>query len=153
MGWTNSHLHQFHIDDKRCGDPALLEDGHEGFDGVDSTQTLISEVVPRNGAPFRFVYEYDFGDGWRHEVQYEGSPQPQSGVEYPLCVEGERACPPEDVGGTTGYAEYVEALGDPTHERYEELLLWNGAFKPEAFNPRRATQAMQEGLPDWRTMA
>lgn len=153
MGWTNSHLHQFNINGKRYGDPELLEDGSEGLKGGDSTKTLISQVVPRDGAPCRFVYEYDFGDGWLHEVQYEGSPQPEPDVEYPLCLEGGRACPPEDVGGTVGYAKYLEALGDPTHQRHKEFLQWNGDFKPEAFNPRRATQAMQEGVPDWRTMA
>ena len=153
MGWTNSHLHQFYIDGTLHGDPELLKSGAERFDGENSTRTLISEVMPHDGAPFRFSYEYDFGDSWNHEVKFEGNPQPQPGVEYPLCLEGARACPPEDVGGTTGYADYVEALGDPTHERHEELLQWNGDFKPEAFNPRRATQAMQEGLPDWRTMA
>jgi hypothetical protein len=153
MGWTNSHLHHFFIQDRRCGDPELLNDGVEPFSGIDSTRTLMSELLPADRAPISFEYHYDFGDSWEHEVQFEGSPAPQPGVEYPQCVEGERACPPEDVGGIGGYAEYLEALADPGHERHREMLDWNGPFKPDAFNPRIATHVMQEGIPDWRKMA
>ena len=153
MGWTNSHLHHFFIQDRRCGDPELLDDDIEPFSGVDSTRTLISELLPSNQAPISFEYHYDFGDSWVHDVEFEGSPAPQPGREYPQCLEGERACPPEDVGGTGGYAEYLEAISDPNHERHREMLDWNGPFNPNAFNPRLATHVMQEGIPDWRKMA
>ena len=113
----------------------------------------MSELLPAGGAPTSFEYEYDFGDSWMHDVQFEGSPTPQPGVTYPQCLEGERACPPEDVGGTGGYAQYLEALADPDHQRYEEMLNWKGPFKPDAFNPRFATHVMQEGIPDWRKLA
>jgi hypothetical protein len=152
MGWTNSHLHHFFIQGRRCGDPELLEDGFEPFTGLDSTKTLISAVLPADGAPFSFEYHYDFGDSWVHDVQFEGSPPPEPGVAYPKCLEGERACPPEDVGGIGGYAEYLEAMADPSHERYQEMLDWNGPFNPDAFNPHLATHVMQEGMPDWRKM-
>ena len=152
MGWTNSHLHHFFIEGQRCGDPELLDDGVEPFTGVDSTRTLISELLPSERAPISFEYHYDFGDSWVHEVQFEGSPLPQPGLAYPQCLEGERACPPEDVGGIGGYAEYLEAIGDPSHERHREMLEWNGPFNPELFNPRYATHVMQEGVPDWRKM-
>lgn len=152
MGWTNSHLHEFLIEGRRCGDPELLDDDIEPFSGVDSTRTLLSELLPANRAPIAFEYHYDFGDTWRHDVQFEGSPAPQAGVTYPQCLDGERACPPEDVGGIGGYAEYLEAIGDPSHERHRELLDWNGPFNPETFSPRYATHVMQEGVPDWRKM-
>ncbi len=152
LGWTNSHLHQFFIEDRRCGDPELLDDDVEPFTGLDSTRTLISEVLPADRAPIAFEYHYDFGDGWVHDVQFEGSPAPQPGMAYPQCLEGERACPPEDVGGIGGYAEYLEAIADPSHERNQEMLDWRGPFNPEAFNPRHATHVMQEGIPDWRKM-
>ena len=150
MGWTNSHLHQFKIDGKTCGDPELLEDGFDDLDCIDSTVTKISEVVPIGGKRFRFTYEYDFGDSWQHEILFEGSPQPEPGRKYPLCIEGERACPPEDVGGVWSYAEFVEAIGDPKHGRHAELLEWSGPFDPEEFDPAEATKAMREGVPDWR---
>jgi hypothetical protein len=153
MGWTNSHLHHFFIRGRRCGDPELLDDDLEPFSGVDSTRTLMSEVLPADQAPISFEYHYDFGDSWVHEVQFEGSPLPQPGVAYPQCLEGDRACPPEDVGGIGGYGEYLEAIADPSHERHREMLDWRGPFNQNAFNPRLATHVMQEGIPDWRKMA
>jgi hypothetical protein len=152
MGWTNSHLHHFFIKGQRCGDPELLDDDVEPFTGLDSTKTLISALFPGDSAPISFEYHYDFGDSWVHDVHFEGSPPPQPGVAYPQCLEGERACPPEDVGGVGGYTEYLEAIADPSHERHQELLGWNGPFNPDAFTPRLATHVMQEGVPDWRKM-
>jgi Domain of unknown function (DUF6398)/Plasmid pRiA4b ORF-3-like protein len=71
---------------------------------------------------------------------------------YPQCLEGERACPPEDVGGIGGFADYLQAMADPSHERHQEMLDWNGPFSPDAFSPHLATHVMQEGMPDWRKM-
>jgi hypothetical protein len=68
-----------------------------------------------------------------HDVVFEGSPPQQPSVAYPQCLEGERACPPEDVGGVTGYAEYLEAIADPSHERHQEMLDWKGPFNPDVF--------------------
>ena len=150
MGWTNSHLHQFLINGRCYGDPELLDDGFDPSSGVDSTQTPMSTVLPANGAPACFEYHYDFGDGWVHDVLFEGSPPPQEGMAYPQCLEGERACPPEDVGGIGGYADYLEAMADPSRAQHQKMLDWRGPFHPEAFNPRRATHLMQEGMPDWR---
>ncbi len=150
MGWTNSHLHQFEINGERYGDPELLDDGFADFHCVDSTVTKISQVVPKNGNRFRFLYEYDFGDGWEHEVLFEGCLRAEKGVRYPLCLEGERSCPPEDVGGVWGYSEFLEALADSSHESYDDYKAWVGDFDPEAFDAERATKAMRRGLPDWR---
>ncbi len=152
MGWTNSHLHQFDIKGERYGDPELLNDGFEDFECVDSTVTMVSDILPKTGKRFAFKYEYDFGDDWQHEVLYEGSPPLEKGKKYPLCLEGERACPPEDVGGVWGYAEYLEALADPKHERHEEFMEWSGPFDPDDFDPKKATREMKKGLPDWRRM-
>jgi hypothetical protein len=152
MGWTNSHLHEFIIQGQRCGDPELLEDGIEPRELVDSTRTPVSAVLPADGAPRAFEYCYDFGDGWVHDVLHEGCPPPQPGTVYPQCLEGERACPPEDVGGIDGYARYLEAMADPSHDRHQEMLAWRGPFNPDAFDSCRTTHIMQEGLPDWRKM-
>lgn len=150
MGWTNSHLHEFEINGQRYGNPELLDDGFDDFDCIDSTVTRISEVVPKSGKRFRFRYEYDFGDGWQHEVLFEGCLRAQTGGRYPLCVEGARACPPEDVGGIWGYGEYLKAMADPWHEQHEDMLRWRGSFDPEAFDAAKRTKAMRRGLPDWR---
>ena len=150
MGWTNSHLHQFQIKGERYGDPALLDDGYDDFQCVDSTATVLSKLLPKSGERFPFLYEYDFGDGWRHEILFEGYPQIDRQTKYPCCVEGERACPPEDVGGPWGYPGYLEALADPTHEEHEDYLEWNGPFDPAAFSAAEATERMRQGLADWR---
>jgi hypothetical protein len=150
MGWTNSHLHQFEVDGERYGDPELLDDGFEDFECVDSTVTKISKIVPKDGKRCQFLYEYDFGDGWEHEVMFEGCLIAEKGARYPVCVEGERNCPPEDVGGVWGYAEFLEAIANPKHEEHDRMLEWAGEFDPEEFDAGETTKTMRRGLPDWR---
>ncbi len=150
MGWTNSHLHHFRFGEQLYGDPMLMQENMEELDYKDSTYTRISKLVPKTGKRFSFTYEYDFGDGWEHEILLEGCPKKETGKKYPLCLDGERACPPEDVGGIGGFYEFLEALADPKHERHEELIEWSGPFDPEEFDPGKATKAMKKGLPNWR---
>ena len=153
MGWTNSHLHQFKIDGVTYGDPQLLQvEFEDETPVVNSLRTKISNIVPADGKRFSFDYEYDFGDGWEHEILFEGCLQAEKGTRYPLCVEGARACPPEDVGGGHGYEEYLEAMADPKYERHEEFMEWRGPFDPEAFDAQAATKEMRKGLPNWREM-
>jgi hypothetical protein len=148
MGWTNSHLHHFRINDQLYGDPMLLAGNFE-----DSTATKLSDILPRGDEEFRFEYEYDFGDGWDHEVLYERRLKSKRDVQYPLCLGGERACPPEDVGGVWGYVDFLEAVADPENDQHEEMLEWaGGSFDPEAFDAVDATMRMKGGLPDWRKM-
>jgi hypothetical protein len=151
MGWTNSHLHQFHIKGELYGDPELLDDGFDDFPFEDSTEITLGQILPKTGRRFAFKYEYDFGDGWEHEVLFEGSLIADTKLKYPLCVEGERACPPEDCGGVWGYRELLEAIRDPQHEQHEDLLKWIGSrFDSEKFDPQQATKKMKKGLPNWR---
>jgi hypothetical protein len=151
MGWTNSHLHQFRINNRRYADPMLMEEDFEEWGCEDSTGTTLTDILPADGKRFRFGYEYDFGDSWEHEILFEGVKRAKPGERYPICVEGKRACPPEDVGGVWGYASFLEAIQDPEHERHDELLNWvGGSFDPEDFDPAAATMRMTRGLPNWR---
>lgn len=151
MGWTNSHLHHFEIGGHRYGDPELLDDGCGEVDVIDSTETLLSELLEKKRKRFRFLYEYDFGDGWGHEIVYEGTQPAEQGVKYPRCVVGARACPPEDVGGPWGYADFLVAIRDPKHESHADLLEWiGGRFDSEQFDADEATKAMRRGVPRWR---
>ncbi len=151
MGWTNSHLHRFEINGVGYGDPELLSEGWlDEKPPVNSLRVKISKIVPKDGKRFQFDYEYDFGDGWEHEILFEGCLRAEKGTRYPLCLEGQRACPPEDVGGIYGYQEYLEAMVDPDHERHEEFMEWRGPFDPEEFDATAATKAMRTGLPNWR---
>lgn len=143
FGWENYHLHQFEIDGERYSQPTPDGDDFD-LDFKDESDVLLSKLIPKSGRKSRWIYEYDFGDDWRHEVLFEGYPPAESKVKYPLCVEGARACPPEDVGGPWGYAEYLEAMADPQHERHEEFMEWCGPFDPEAFDANKATREMRK---------
>lgn len=137
MGWSNTHLHEFEIDDVRYGVP----DDDWGFENVaDGSRVRLSKVA---GERSKFRYTYDFGDNWRHDIVVEKVLEPEFGVGYPRCVAGKRAAPPEDVGGPWGYGEFLEAMGDPTHERHEELHEWIGqAWDPELFSVESVSEAL-----------
>ena len=150
MGWTNSHLYQFKINGERYGDPQRIDVPSEDYYCVDATVTKINDILPMSGERFHLDYEYDFGDSWHHEILFEGCLPTSKGIRYPICLEGERACPPEDVGGVGGYAEYLEVLADVNDDRHEEMLRWRGKFDPEKFDAGKATKLMQRGLRNWR---
>ena len=82
------------------------------------------------------IYEYDFGDGWEHEVVLEKVLARDSTAKYPRCLGGARACPPEDCGGPGGYINFLGAISDPEHEEHDEYLDWiGGEFDPDKFDP------------------
>jgi len=94
----------------------------------------IVHYFPRPGVVAR--YDYDFGDGWEHELALEAIRPRQPGKKYPLCVGGARACPPEDCGGVGGYENLVTVIQMPTHEQYHSTLQWlGGGFDPKEFDP------------------
>ena len=141
FGWENCHLHQFEIDGVRYSQPA--PDGDDfGMEFEDETEVPLSKLLPNSPKRTRWIYEYDFGDGWRHEVLFEGFPPIDPKAKSPLCLEGGRACPPEDCGGPAGYEDYLAAIADPQDEQHEELLEWRGPFDPEAFDAKKATKEM-----------
>ncbi len=124
--------------------------GLEEFDGLDSTKTYLSQILPINGKRFAFTHEYDFGDGWNHEVLFEGSPTIDPKAKYPLCVEGKRACPPEDCGGIFGYTCFLEVISNPKYKEHDNMGEWiGGPFDSEDFDSKEATKAMRKRLPDW----
>lgn len=143
FGWWNYHLHQFEIGGERYG-PTEPEGMDLGLETEDETGAWLSDLLPKTKRKARWVYEYDFGDGWRHEVLFEGSPSADPKAKYPLCVEGARACPPEDCGGPWGYVDFLAAITDSEHEQHAELLEWRGPFDPEAFDPKKTTAEMRK---------
>ncbi len=152
MGWTNSHLHHFHLGEQLYGDPQLIRENFKEMAYKDSTTTTISDILPKTGKRFSFVYEYDFGDCWEHEVLFEGCPKSEAARQYPICLEGERACPPEDVGGVGEYTDFLNTIQDKSHEERAGMLEWAGGwFDPEEFDPVVATKSMKKGIFDWRS--
>ena len=129
MGWTDSHLHQFIHRGTYYGAP----DREFGMPMVSERRTRLQDLLER--PKDRLIYEYDFGDSWEHDVVLEDIAEAQPDLRYPRVVAGRRACPPEDVGGFPGYAEFVEAITDPTHDEHESMLTWAGGhFDPEDFD-------------------
>ena len=139
MGWLGGHLHAFEIDGVSYGIP---DGGGFGLrTTIDERKTKLGEVLPAVESAMR--WDYDFGDGWEHDVVVEAIEPRQVGVASPVCREGNRACPPEDCGGPWSYCDLLDALADPTHERHEELSEWAPpGFDPEAFDVEVATEMM-----------
>jgi hypothetical protein len=137
MGWTNSHLHEFDIRGRRYGMPDPDWDNGE----VDEATVTLGELVD-GGENFR--YTYDFGDNWRHEIHAEQVTTAEIGTQYPRCTAGQRACPPEDVGGPGGYEEFILALTDPGHEQRESYLEWiGGPFNAAEFQLEQTNDALR----------
>lgn len=132
MGWTDSHLHQFIVGEKFYGEPHPDYNDWEA-EMLDEKKIKLNQIAVREGV--KFIYEYDFGDSWEHEILIEKIMVSEAGVNYPRCVKGKRACPPEDVGGVWGYEGFLESIRDPNHPEHQDMLDWIGEdFDPEAFD-------------------
>ncbi len=141
MGWTESHLYQFELAGRRYSEPDPEEDSF-GEPAADARRTLLRDLGLTQGSEFSYVY--DFGDWWEHRLQVEAVFAPLPAEAYPCCVGGERAGPPEDVGGVHGYAEMLEALRNPRHPERAQWAEWLPAgFDPEAFDARETTERLQ----------
>lgn len=137
MGWTDSHLYDFELPKADGGEPVWI--GMPDLEGDDDRE-IRADFDERLDAWIhcqgeRFFYNYDYGDGWRHELVVEAIEPAAPRTRYPLCLAGERACPPEDVGGPGGYENFLEALGDPGHPQHDQYRRWTGgSFDPERFD-------------------
>ncbi|MBA4106723.1 MAG: hypothetical protein C0485_13285 [Pirellula sp.] len=152
MGWTNSHLHQFKRGDRHYGIPAHLNEDwlDEDEKALDSAQVTLRDLFGGTRPSRTMHYEYDFGDGWEHEIDFEELRAAEPGVKYPCCIEGAGACPPEDVGGVWGYAAMLEAIENPKHPEHEHYIEWVGEeYDPDEFDVAKTTKAMRKGLPAW----
>jgi hypothetical protein len=135
MGWDDDHLWEFEAGKTRYGLEEPLFDG-TAFTRAD--EVTLADLVNRR---LRFFdYRYDMGDDWRHRIAIEAVTRAETGVAYPRLIGGARSCPPEDVGGTPGFAYLLAALADPAHEQHEECLEIHGPFDAEAFDAEAATR-------------
>lgn len=138
MGWTDSHLHQFVVGRISYGVP----DPDDEQEIRDERKVKLNQLLSAPKQALR--YEYDFGDGWEHQIVLEKVIAPAPDVSYPCCTAGKRACPPEDCGGIWGYADFLEAIADANHPEHEELLEWvGGAFDPEQFDIEAVNQVLR----------
>jgi hypothetical protein len=139
MGWDDYHLHQFTISDQYYGIP----DDEFGFDVKSEKRCRLNQLFSKPGV--RFKYEYDFGDSWGHSLLIEEILPAEKGKSYPVCLKGKRACPPEDVGGSWSYANFLDALVDPSHPEHGEYLEWvGGEFDPEEFDLEAVNESLKK---------
>lgn len=145
MGWQDYHLHMFEIDGRSFeipeDDNSGPEDGYE-----DERQRRLGEVAAEGTG---FLYMYDFGDDWCHSVTVEevlhcdpGRNKPHA-RKLPCCIDGARACPPEDCGGPYNYPEFLQALADPKHPDHREMADWGRGFQPESFDIEQANKMIR----------
>ena len=90
-------------------------------------------------------YLYDFGDRWEHDIQITGAEEAQYRKQYPICVDGAGACPPEDCGGPRGYHDLLKVLEDERNPRHREVSAWvRSQLYRERFSTRAATWSMRD---------
>ncbi len=148
MGWTDTHAHEFEVSAGLVApDWWIREAGsdEEASRYRDERRVSVAAVVSGLGPRGEFEYRYDMGDGWEHRIVIESAPASRLGdLSLPVCVAGENACPPEDVGGPHGYALFLEILGDRQHEQHGDMMRWiGGVFDPKGFDLNRINR-------DWK---
>jgi len=147
MGWTNSHLYELRAGDVGWSTP--LPDVDWSGDFLDARKARLGDVLEDIGTK-KLVYLYDFGDGWEHTIKIERLADPEPGVLYPRLIEVSGRCPPEDCGGPWGYAELLDAIKDPTHERHTDLTEWIGDdFDPAADGAEWLTAEVADLAKKW----
>ena len=142
FGWYNAHLHGFSQGYTYFGIPNDELDFHKT---IDERKTLIKDVLVAIGDTLN--YEYDFGDGWEHQIKLEKTPAKVSEKKLPVCIKGKNACPPEDVGGLWGYYDFLDVINDSSHPDHAEMAEWIGAetFDPAWFDIEEVNEMMAEG--------
>jgi hypothetical protein len=134
MGWYGYHMHAFRFGGgfkpiEYTTHQIVMESGPRV---LDEDTVLLRHLIRRKGQTF--TYEYDFGDGWLHEVKVEKLLPYDPSVALPVCLAGERACPPEDCGSFAGYANLLRALAKPATKEDRQLLECTGNYDPEKFD-------------------
>ena len=141
MGWTNSHLHEFTIDGRTYGVPD--PDWPSAVPVLREQAYTVGQVL--GDSVKRFEYTYDLGDDWQHTVTVEKILRPDETNVRPVCLAGQNACPPEDVGSSSGYMDFVQAMRDPTHEEHVAMWRWHGGpFDPAGFDLNAANAAIRK---------
>jgi hypothetical protein len=148
MGWEDYHLYEFTTKHARFAEPDPDDDDYGRF-VHDSRVVLLGDLKLWRGSSL--VYLYDFGDGWEHAITVEtiGAPDPLQPV--PACLDGARACPREDSGGSSGYERMLASLADPDDDEHESFREWAGAhFDPERFSAELVNRDLLRAQGVWR---
>jgi hypothetical protein len=136
MGWRGYHIYLYEVDGKRYGAPSPVW----GIEVLDARKMTLEKVF--SGGRESFIYEYDMGDGWRHDITLLRTAEEEEGELG--CLAGARACPPEDCGGYPGYVRLLVALSDPDHREHYSMLKWVGSkYDANAFDAAAVDRALK----------
>lgn len=139
FGWNNSHLHEFVIGTKAFIDTSY-DEGGPGKPKCDETKFILGMGLNLGQ---KFSYDYDFGDNWSHDIKVLGIEETLEGFEYPMCIEGKNACPPDDCGGVHRYEELKKLLKSKDPKKRSPALRWlGGQFDPSVCDPNRLNRDM-----------
>jgi hypothetical protein len=131
MGWKNDHLYEFRVGRDLIW--SFPDPDWPLLRSRDAEQETLADLLAHLKRNKTFHYLYDFGDSWLHTVKVEAVAAADPEVDYPRLLDAEGACPPEDCGGTWGYAHYLEAIADPSHEDHHDMIERRGpGFDPSA---------------------
>ena len=137
FNWGNYHLHEFKIKDKVYVDPEILDDVYRGE--LDEWEHHLQNIGLQEKD--KFLYVYDFGDHWIHQIKVEKivpmESVPPDELDIVVCLTGRRAAPPEDCEGVSGYENLCEIMNTQIELLGKEeldLREWAGDFEPEAIN-------------------
>jgi len=136
MHWLDYHLHEFEIVNPSTGIKTSVGiPGDEDF-GKEILLEWKQKIADYFSMENRLAkYTYDFGDNWEHIIKLEKVLPRDKNINYPVCIGGKRASPPEDCGGVWGYEDFLKIINNPDHEEYEETIEWaGGEFDPEYFD-------------------
>lgn len=134
VGWTDSHLYEFSLGRSCYGEPDP-DDDFGGAEILSAARARLADAL--KPATKSFNYIYDFGDGWEHTIRVEARSPAEPGASYPRLLAAEGRCPPEDVGGPYGYADFLQAIRNPAHPEHEHFREWYDA----PFDPADADEA------------
>jgi hypothetical protein len=145
IGWTNSHLYEITARGVGWGIP----DPDFGEGPLDAKKARLIDVL-EDCSVKTLKYLYDFGDGWEHTVKVERIENAIPGLTSPFLVDAVGRCPPEDVGGLSGYEEFLEIMSDTEHDSYAETRQWvGGPFDPKAANMDQLSRAVEALATKW----
>jgi hypothetical protein len=137
FGWLDGHLHSFEIPGNR-----EFQIGIPDPDGLDFMRTEAGWKIKikkfAGKIDSKIKYSYDFGDGWVHTIEFEKINA--HSTKKPVCLDGERACPPEDCGGVAAYEDFCAIMKSKKGREYKEMKQWYGKdYDPEEFDPKKVT--------------
>ncbi len=143
MGWDNAHLYSFEIMHQTYLSPDADDEDSDFGDAEqgDTTKVKLSQLPLKKKS--KLHYTYDFGDSWEHVITVEDIVPATENSMAPICLEGQRACPPEDCGSVPGYEDIVDALKNPKSKEAQETLEWLGEYDPDEFDVKEINSALR----------